>query len=277
MGDSKNIENEEKMTSAFDIESELSTLVEKSIIPSRIAEKLGQKLKEKNVKITKDQLYDLVEKIKSIMRTYGKFEQKEKTAPAAPTATIKKPIEIKPDANMQNLVETIEKIGIKLGDLEKKLTGEEQYDKKDLPGLVTTEGIKIPGEKEYTYWTLDPLVKISSNPESVVILMKWLQYLIDKCGRENLANILDYYVDVGWISQDAKISLIDYSHGITDENKKREGTIGKTINDLPSKDHIQSLIFIQKLKGRQFDKHFLERIDEEINRLTKKLDNYNFK
>ena len=99
--------------------------------------------------------------------------------------------------------------------------------------------------------------------------MKWLQFLIDKCGRDNLTNILDYYVDIGWISQDAKMYLIDYSQGI-----KGEITTDKKITDLPSKEHIQSFIFIQKLKGRQFDKHFIDRIDNEISRITKKIENY---
>jgi len=265
MGDSEDINNEKTATN-FDIDSELSTMVEKNIIPSRIADKLGQKLKEKNVNITKKQLNDLVEKIKKIMRNYSESEQKDKT----PKETPKKPIGAKSDENMQKLVETIEKIELRLDDLEKNLTGEEWKDKKDSPKIVTTKEIKIPGKEDDAYWNLDPLANIPSDPESVVILMKWLQYLIDKCGRENLTNILDYYVDIGWISQDAKISLIDYSHGITDENKMREGTNVKTVNDLPSKDHIQSLIFIQKLKGKQFDKHFLERIEGEINRITKK-------
>jgi len=262
MGDSGNIENE-KTTTNFDIDSELSAMVEENIIPSRIADKLGQKLKEKNVKINKKQLNNLVEKIKKIMRNYSEPEQKDKT----PKETTKKTIDAKTDENMQKLVETIEKIELRLDDLEKTLTGEEW---KDSSKIVTTKEIKIPGKEDDTYWNLDPLVKIPSDPESVVILMKWLQYLIDKCGRENLTNILDYYVDIGWISQDAKINLIDYSHGITDENKMKEGTNVKTVNDLPSKDHIQSLIFIQKLKGKQFDKHFLERIEGEINRITKK-------
>ena len=105
--------------------------------------------------------------------------------------------------------------------------------------------------------------------------MKWLQYLIDRCGRSNLSAILDYYVDVGWISQDAKISLIDYSHGITEKNNEME--TDKIVTDLPSKDHIQSYLFIQKLKGKQFDKHFLERVDNEISKITKKINSYQFK
>ena len=276
MGDSEK-ENEKKRSHDFDIDNELSALVANNVISSRIAERLGQKIKEKNININKEQLNMLVEKIRAVMRTYGAQDQ----LPKAPTPEGAKPaLNVKPDENMQKLVETIEKLEGRLDAIESgNLTTQDAEGKKSTTKVVTTDDIKTPYESTENIgeWLLDPLAEIPNDPESVVVLMKWLQYLIDKCGRDNLSNILDYYVDIGWISQDAKISLVEYSQGITDENKKGENLTSKTITDLPSKDHIQSLIYIQKLKGRQFDKHFIERIDGELTRLTKKLDNYNFK
>lgn len=271
MGDSEK-EKTKNISYSFDIDSELSALVAKNVISPRIADKLSKKIKEKNIKITKEQLNTLVEKIKSIMQNYKNYETPAKT-PATPSKTT---TTIKPDENMQKLVETIEKLELRIEKLENVISGKKGT--KTTPKMVTTDDIKIPDDQNETniVWSLDPLTEIPNDPESIVVLMKWLQYLIDKCGRENLSNILDYYVDIGWISQDAKISLLEYSHGIADEVKKGEQTT-KKINDLPSKDHIQSLVFIQKLKGRQLDKHFIERIDGELTRLTKKLDNYNFK
>ena len=247
MGDSK-----EKVTEKFDLENELSALVAQKVIPSRIAEKLQKKLKERNLEITKEQLHTLVYKIRDAINDYAKssqiVEDNEKST-------------IETDLDMQKLVQTVE-------NLEERITNIESGKTSDF-NVVTTDDIKMP----YEEWKIDPLKEVPNNPESVVVLMKWLQYLIDKCGRENLSNILDYYVDIGWISQDAKISLIDYSDGITDENKKGE-LPRKNISDLPSKDHIQSLIFIQKLKGRRFDKHFIDRIDSELARITKRLDTH---
>lgn len=238
-----------------DLGDELSTLVAKNIIPQRIADRLEKKLMEKNVKITREQLHTLAYKIRDAINDYIKSGQIGKQV-GQPTGGS--------DADMQKLVETIDT-------LEKRIANIESGKPSDV-GVVTTEDIKIP----YQEWGLDPLKKVPSDPESIIVLMKWLQYLLDKCGRDNLSNILDYYVDIGWISQDAKISLIDYSQGITDEGKKGE-IPRKSITDLPSKDHIQSLIFIQKLKGKQFDKHFIDRIDGELARISKKLDNYQFK
>ena len=251
----KNGDSNNKNSEYCDLGDELSTLIAKNVISQRIADRLEKKLMKKNVKITREQLHTLAYKIRDAINDYIKSGQIGKQV-GQPTWGS--------DADMQKLVETIE-------NLEKRIANIESGKISDL-NIVTTEDIKIP----YQEWGLDPLKKVPSDPESIIVLMKWLQYLLDKCGRDNLSNILDYYVDIGWISQDAKISLIDYSQGITDEGKKGE-IPRKSITDLPSKDHIQSFIFIQKLKGRRFDKHFIDKIDGELARITKKLDNYQFK
>ena len=251
MGERKGDSNN-KVLLYSELEKELSSLVEKNVIPSKIAEKLGAKLKEKQVKLTKEQLYMLANKINDAIGSYGKSSPLGK--------------EFKPaDMNMQKLAEMMEKLEERLSNIESGKVGYKQS-----YGYVTTDDIEVSG------WEMEPLTKIPNDPESVVVLMKWLQYLIDKCGHSNLPEILDYYVDIGWISDDAKIELIDYSNGITEEDKKGEG-VGKRISDLPARDHIQSLIFVQRLKGKRFDKHFLDRIDGEISRIKKKLDNYRLK
>ena len=251
----------------FDINTELSILVSKNIIPQRLAERLEKKLKDKKIKITKQQFQSLIEKIRE---TIGKYAKTEKPRGAEESEKTVQPSITNKDEDMQKLIETVEK-------LKERLTYIEQ-DTFNKQKIVTTDDIQIPDGLIDTAHELkiDPLTEIPRDPENVIVLMRWLQYLIDKCGRPNLDNILEYYVDIGWISQDAKINLIDYSHGITEKERKGE-TARKYITDLPSKDHIQSFIYIQKLKGIQFDKHFIDRIESEISRISKKSDNYLFK
>jgi archaellum component FlaD/FlaE len=266
-----NAEEDSKRISSidFDLKTELCNLVDQNILPKRIAERLEEKLKEKKLNINKDQLEMLVEKIREIIKKYLKNKQiMTKDEPAKTEYT---PVPEKPkDENMQDLTDTIGKISERLTVIEKG---------KPIKGkVVTTDQIKFPKSMSRidNVVTLDPLTEIPNDPECIIILMKWLQYLIDRCGHPNLSNILDYYVDIGWLSQDAKISIIDYSHGISKE--KKDGQHSKeNVTDLPSKDHIQSLIFIQKLKGNQFDKHFIDRIDSEISQIIRKIDNYRLK
>ena len=285
--------SENKVLEDSELENELSALVSKNTISSRIAEKLEQKLKKKQIKITKEQLHVLVDKIRNIMRTYSKFDSLDNENK---TAMVGQPIEKKAEMDMKKLVDTIEKLQEKVNNIENGIINKDnksldettkkteirhlgaKEEKISSPKIVTTEDIQVPEKITVPVqeWKLDPLSEIPSDPESIIVLMKWLQYLIDKCGRSHLPEILDYYVDIGWISEDVKISLIDYSSGITEHVKEGENAKNK-VSDLPSREHIQSLLFIQKLKGRQFDKHFLDRIEGEISRISKKLDNYNYR
>ena len=269
MGDS-NIQN--KNNSNFDISRELSTLVSKNVLPKKIAVKLDSKLKEKNIKLTKEQFYILIDKITGFLKDYTSAEKPG----YASYDNISDKKQEYDNSNMQTLLETIERLEERIVNLEENKTDE--HSELEVPGaentkVVTTDDIQIPKGSE---WDWKPLKNVPTDPENIIVLMKWLQYLIDRCGRDNLSNILDYYVDIGWISQDAKINLIDYSQGIADENRKNTET-KKNVTDLPSKDHIQSFIFIQKLKGVALDKHFVDRIDGDISSITKKLENYNFK
>ena len=206
------------------------------------------------------------------MRTYSKFDEgykKEETPSVKPSD---KPLEQKIEAttDMKKLFETVDKLQQRITNLENDImkkgwvypSGEKASPTK----IVKVDDIQVPSQELIN---LEPLTKIPNDPESIIVLMKWLQYLIDKCGRINLPTVLDYYVDIGWISEDAKINIMDYSNGI-----KEEITKSGTTTDLQAKDHIQSLLFIQKIKGKQVDKHFIDRIESELSRITKKIDNY---
>jgi len=267
------VDSRTKNFDRFDLENELSALVEKNIISQRIADRLEKKLIEKKVNINLEQLQILVNKIGEIIRTYNKTEHPKNDEHTTTNNT--KTVEKKSNTDMKQLFETVEKLKQKISLIETGIVKDMNKNKTSLPKIVTTDDIKLP-IKTIEEFRIEPLTEIPNDPESIIVLMRWLQYLIDKCGHSNLSTILDYYIDIGWISQDAKFILIDYSSGITEDSCKEE-IPKREISNLPSKDHIQSLFFIQKLKGKEIDKHFINRIDSELTRITKKLDSYNFK
>ena len=280
----------------FDLQLELSSLVADQIIPQSIAEKLEQKLVEKQVDITKDQLHALAEKIHSLIQTYNK------------TGSLPSPLE-KP-VKSTNATQQIDAKNIGEDNESKELSDSESFDNKDVQEYIEKiealeqkiDSLKQDGslsddqdqnqqsrqdsldddlQLPYTesvstkHLTIDPLECIPTNPESIIVLMNWLQYLVNRCGHENLAHVLDYYVDVDWITDDVKISLLEYATGITEgkDNSEASKKNGKS-SDLPSKDHIQSYMYIQRLKGKKFEKHFVERINGELARIEKKVDTY---
>ena len=274
------VENEQdsdtKVLEDFELSSELSALVDNNVIPKKIANKLEEKLKERKVKITKSQLNMLAEKIRTIFKEYMKNQKDSQKDKSTGQSNKKETDKNTKDMNEKIILPKEPEEKYPSYQANKNIASGTLKDSENYGSsrVVTTEDIKIPGQQKQYFGDLklDPLLEIPRDTESIIILMKWLQNLIDKCGRQNLSNILDYYVEIGWIIEDVKISLIDYSHGITEEEKI--GKLEKKVSDLPSKDHIESLLFIQKIKGKQFDKHFIDRIEGEISRMTKKIGSY---
>lgn len=256
MGNKKG-ENLNQSSEDFDLNGELSTLVDKRIIPQKVADKLEEKINERHIKLNKSQLRLLSTKIRELIDNYsknGNFRNNKEN--------------LESSLGNSKLLDTIERLEERIVNLETGNTN--YYMRKNVSGIVTTDDIKVPGLQ------MEPLIQVPNDPENIIIVMKWLQYLVDKCSHTFLSEVLDYYVDIGWITDDVKISLIDYSQGITEEGNENN-TNGKRDSNLPAKDHIQSLLYIQKLKGVHLDKHFLNRIEGELSRLTKKMDNYKFK
>ena len=264
---SKMREKNATLAEEFDLDVELSTIVKKSMLPSRVAEKIGEKLKDKNINITKEQLYKLVEKIQSAIQTSAGSNQT--FVPANEYKDVETASEV--NADMKTLVESIEKLEERIENIEEnKISG-----LKGVTGrLVRTKDIKTVDKTDVAlHVEMEPLFEIPNDPESVVVLMKWLQYLVDKLGKNNLPDILGYYVDVDWISDDVRLDLIKYSKGITDA---KEG-VKKGMANLSTKDHIQSLLFIQKLKGQQLDERFIWKIDREMEKMAKSIEDYQFR
>ena len=268
-------QDREKPLNHFELGNELYTLVENNIIPVFIAEKIKEKVKNADVRLTKSQLSDLINIAKKEIQTqkisYDSFSPK-KTSEDIPVAAPEEYSESE-DPVVDNIFRSIDGLGKRISRIEDT--------KLDYPGesagkMVTAEDIQLPNRlyPKTTKTTVIPLLEIPNDPERVVVLMKWLQFLVDKVGKDNLTDILEYYVDIGWISEKIVMNLIEYSEGITEEKEPREFTGN---NDLQAKDHIQSLLFIQQLKGQQPDSYFLHRIERRINKMTKNLNTEKYK
>ncbi len=105
-----------------------------------------------------------------------------------------------------------------------------------------------------------PMVRletIKKSPMSVVVLLNWIEFLMERVGRNNLMDALDYYVDIGWISEDVRSEIMAYARGI-------DYYVEKPTWRLLPEDHTKSLLFIEKLCGRKIDRNMLSMIDREM-------------
>ncbi|MEM2934231.1 MAG: FlaD/FlaE family flagellar protein [Halobacteria archaeon] len=87
-----------------------------------------------------------------------------------------------------------------------------------------------------------PSIEIGSDIISTSILLKWVEFLLSRTGEEYLGEVLKTYVDLGWITEalSSKMQLLARTLHIPTEAKNPK---------LEAKDHIQSLIFIERLKA----------------------------
>jgi len=287
----------------FDLQLELSSLVADKVIPQSIAERLEKKLVEKQVDITKDQLHMLAEKIHSFIQSYKENGSLPEPSPveqsvdnsvdevqASEEAEVESADEIEESDSLskesmdnetvESFMNKIEELQQKIDMLEQETQMNDSQSKIDQQQGSLTDDFQIPYDKSVSagHLTADPLQSIPANPESIIVLMNWLQYLVNRCGHDNLAHVLDYYVEVDWITDDVKISLLEYSTGITEGKDVKSDSSSKKKEqktaDLHSKDHIQSYLYIQRLKGKKVEKHFVERINGELARIEKKVDTY---
>jgi flagellar protein FlaD len=105
-----------------------------------------------------------------------------------------------------------------------------------------------------------PMVRlecIKADPTSVVVLLNWIEFLMERVGRNNLMDALDYYVDIGWISEDVRSEIMAYARGI-------DYYVEKPTWRLLPEDHTKSLLFIERLSGRKIDRNMLSSIDREM-------------
>jgi len=259
----------EKPLEDSEVSAELSTLVEQNILPQKIALRIAEKLKEKNIRITKNQLYRLTEKIQNALYNYttsvpSQPEQSKKVETQTFNST---PVQT---TDMKRLLDAMDQLNQRIKIIEENtIDGLKGVSDK----LVKTKDIKTFQSTDILEEHLQPLEQIPSDPESIVVIMKWLQYLVDRTGKNNLPDTLGYYVDIGWISEDVRLDLINYSKGITEEPSQT----GTHPPQLPTKDHLQSLLFIQKLKGLQLDDRFLNKIERDMEKIVKSLEGYPLK
>jgi flagellar protein FlaE len=72
------------------------------------------------------------------------------------------------------------------------------------------------------------------------LVFEWLEFLLLHAGYQGATEALDYYEDVGWITEDVEADLNDYLLGLDDGAANDD-------NDLDVDDHLLSLVYVAKL------------------------------
>lgn len=110
------------------------------------------------------------------------------------------------------------------------------------------------------------LDRIPGNTKSMMFLLKWIEYMIERVGYSGLEDVLDYYVDIGWISESVMFDILRYAKGI---RLYHESSDWRPVGYMNVQDHIMSLLFIEALKTGRMNKEILHEVERQINRIKK--------
>ncbi|HIE31314.1 MAG TPA: hypothetical protein EYP67_02895 [Methanosarcinales archaeon] len=109
------------------------------------------------------------------------------------------------------------------------------------------------------------LHSVGNEADHVKIAMELLDFLLEMVGPNNLPSILDYYIEIGWISETARLELLAYASGIYLHEEKPDWKMS-------TEDHLKALWFIDQLCGHKTDKTRLLRANHEIAKMYKGID-----
>jgi len=116
--------------------------------------------------------------------------------------------------------------------------------------------------------------RLETLPEDIVstmIALKWLGFLIDRVGIQNLESVLEFYYNIGWISEKVLNTLLRYAKGTRPHHRDPEW---KPSEKLTVQDHLISLLFIERLKGLRITRDVLDKLEREVKILEKTLDEF---
>ncbi|CAB3288803.1 Putative flagella-related protein D [Methanocaldococcus lauensis] len=257
-------------------------------IVERIREVLSKGRVDKSEELNK-KLQTLEQKLDTIMKLTTRVfstkvsEKIENTSKKSDLITIEKPKENWEIKEEIDKIEVIKKpvkkeITEKIDETKKEILESKKEDIKKVEGIFKEDikekeqkPLEIPEEGVYMQATVEKekYYRLNDIPEDAVsttLVFKWLEFLISKCGITNLPDILDYYNEIGWISDKVILKLLRFAKNmkiiINTENIKPK-------DKLSPSDHIMSLLYIEKLAGRPVNSEVLEMLEIEIRRIKK--------
>lgn len=103
---------------------------------------------------------------------------------------------------------------------------------------------------------------LNNRPETSIVLLNWIEFLMEKVGRNNLFDVLEYYIEIGWINEDVCSKMMAYASGI-------DYFVERPSWKLLPEDHTKSLLFIEQLRGNKVDKMLFSRLERDVGKIIR--------
>lgn len=117
---------------------------------------------------------------------------------------------------------------------ESEETGE--FPKSQLKELILLQGGTDPADLERPY-----LESVPDQYAARLTLFEWLQFALERVGSQRTLEALEYYVDIGWLSESAEAELREHVRVFQD------ATVEEGKHTFDTADHLVSLVYIARL------------------------------
>ncbi len=122
---------------------------------------------------------------------------------------------------------------------------------------------------EYELPSEEPrLTRIPGDAKSIMLLLKWIEFLMEKVGYEGLEDVLNYYVDIYWISEDVLMCVLRYAKGI---KLYHENSDWRPVGYMNVQDHLMSLLYIEALRTGRFNRNLIMEVEKDLYRMKKEV------
>jgi archaeal flagellar protein FlaD len=134
------------------------------------------------------------------------------------------------------------------------------------PIMPTAEQPASPARPAPQYMVEDEedakLAYLDNRPDTSIILLNWIEFLMEKVGRNNLFDVLEYYIEIGWINRDVCSKMMAYASGI-------DYFVDRPSWKLLPEDHTKSLMFIEQLSGNKVDRILYSKLERDVNKIIR--------
>ena len=101
---------------------------------------------------------------------------------------------------------------------------------------------------------------LDNSPETNMLILRWIEYIMQQVGYTGISSTLDYYVQIGWMTREAAQRILSFSMGI---DLRGSGAKPPKKSTLSVREHLVSLYFVTRLKKQKvFDNIYLSVRDE---------------
>jgi archaellum component FlaD/FlaE len=86
--------------------------------------------------------------------------------------------------------------------------------------------------------------------------MEWLEFLVTEFGPEDAVRTIEYYGDIGWISESVEEELLAFASGFAEVESVDDEETGPATLEID--DHVRSLTFLSQLTGDAVERKIVE-------------------